>query len=63
MNNQVSITLELGPEQVKHMEARKIRPITMNDFMDSIKRVRHSVSSSSLHAFEKWNAEYGDVSL
>jgi len=54
---------ELGPEQVKHMEARKIRPITMNDFLDSLKRVRHSVSCGSLNAFEKWNAEYGDVSL
>lgn len=58
-----SLLSELGPEQVKHMEARKIRPITMNDFLDSIKRVRHSVSSNSLDAFEKWNAEYGDVSL
>ena len=58
-----SLLSELGPEQVKHMEARKIRPITMNDFLDSIKRVRHSVSTNSLDAFEKWNAEYGDVSL
>jgi len=54
---------ELGPEQVKHMEAQKIRPITMKDFLDSINRIRHSVSITSLDGFEKWNGEYGDVSL
>lgn len=52
---------ELGPDKLLDTNV-KIRPINMQDFLNSLKRVRHSVSSSSLAAYEKWNREYGDVS-
>ena len=54
---------ELGLDKVKNMDPLSIRPIAMRDFMDSLKRVRHSVSTSTLAAYEKWNREYGDVSI
>ncbi|KAI9560504.1 hypothetical protein GHT06_011437 [Daphnia sinensis] len=54
---------ELGPEKVKFMKTQQLRPISMQDFLDSLKRVRHSVSESSLNVYAKWNREYGDVSM
>ncbi|XP_046442319.1 spastin-like isoform X6 [Daphnia pulex] len=54
---------ELGAEKIKLMKTQQIRSITMQDFLDSLKRVRHSVSGSSLTVYEKWNREYGDVSI
>lgn len=49
----------LDLEQVKEMDLSKVRQITMNDFQNSLKRIRKSVSPSSLKEFEKWSQEYG----
>ncbi|XP_065168768.1 spastin isoform X3 [Atheta coriaria] len=54
---------ELQPEQVKLMDPGAVRSITLNDFLDSLKRIRRSVSPQSLVAYEKWSLQYGDVSL
>ncbi|CAH0550053.1 unnamed protein product [Brassicogethes aeneus] len=54
---------ELQPEQVKHMDPNAIRGITINDFLDSLKCIRRSVSPQSLVAYEKWSLQYGDVSI
>lgn len=58
---------ELGSDKIKQIKqfdkTQTIRPIELRDFMDSLKRVRHSLSLASLTSFEKWNREYGDVSL
>lgn len=55
---------ELGSDKIKQFDkTQTIRPIELRDFMDSLKRVRHSLSLASLTSFEKWNREYGDVSL
>ncbi|XP_071649797.1 spastin isoform X3 [Temnothorax longispinosus] len=54
---------ELNPDQVKELDLNSVRNITMQDFRDSLKRIRRSVSPASLAAYEKWNFEYGDVSL
>lgn len=54
---------ELQPEQVKALDPEAIRSITINDFLDSLKRIRRSVSPQSLVAYEKWSLQYGDVSL
>ncbi|CAG9859431.1 unnamed protein product [Phyllotreta striolata] len=54
---------ELQPEQVKQMDPSAVRGITINDFLDSLKRIRRSVSPQSLVAYEKWSLQYGDVSL
>lgn len=55
--------LELQPEQVKEMDPGAVRGITINDFLESLKRIRRSVSPQSLVAYEKWSLQYGDVSL
>ncbi|XP_066586929.1 spastin isoform X3 [Prorops nasuta] len=54
---------ELNPDQVKELDLNSVRNITMQDFRDSLKRIRRSVSPGSLVAYEKWSLEYGDVSL
>ncbi|CAG9829311.1 unnamed protein product [Diabrotica balteata] len=54
---------ELQPEQVKQMDPNAVRSITINDFLDSLKRIRRSVSPQSLVAYEKWSLQYGDVSI
>ncbi|KAJ8941356.1 hypothetical protein NQ314_010419, partial [Rhamnusium bicolor] len=54
---------ELQPEQVKEMDPNAVRSITLHDFLDSLKRIRRSVSPQSLVAYEKWSLQYGDVSL
>jgi spastin len=46
-------------EEVKEMDLSKVRQITINDFQNSLKRIRKSVSPSSLKEFEKWSQEYG----
>ncbi|RWS17115.1 spastin-like protein [Dinothrombium tinctorium] len=54
---------EMGLDQVKKIDAAAMRRITFQDFCDSLKRIRKSVSPSSLQCYEKWNQEYGDVSI
>ncbi|XP_044746419.1 spastin isoform X1 [Coccinella septempunctata] len=54
---------ELQPEQVKQMDPSAVRSLTMNDFLESLKRIRKSVSPHSLVAYEKWSLQYGDVSI
>lgn len=54
---------ELNAEQVKCMEPSAVRNITYEDFLESLKRIRRSVSPQSLIAYEKWSLEYGDVSV
>lgn len=55
--------IELNAEQVKCMEPSAVRNITYEDFLESLKRIRRSVSPQSLIAYEKWSLEYGDVSV
>src|SRR5699024_9484099 len=54
---------ELHPEQVKEMDPNALRSITISDFLDSLKRIRRSVSPQSLVAYEKWSLQYGDMSI
>lgn len=54
---------ELQPEQVRQLDPAAVRSITMDDFLDSLKRIRRSVSPQSLIAYEKWSLQYGDMSL
>lgn len=48
-------------EQVKNLDLKEIRPITENDFLNSLKRIRSSVAPQSIAAYEKWAKEYGDI--
>lgn len=52
---------ELGPDQVRCMAAAEMRNIKMKDFEDSLKRIKPSVSPSTLNMYTKWNQDYGDT--
>ncbi|XP_037272424.2 spastin isoform X2 [Rhipicephalus microplus] len=54
---------ELNPEQVRCVDPKKMRNITLEDFMTSLKKVRCSVSSQSLEFYERWNQEFGDITV
>uniref|UniRef100_G3NKK2 Fidgetin-like protein 1 n=1 Tax=Gasterosteus aculeatus aculeatus TaxID=481459 RepID=G3NKK2_GASAC len=52
---------ELCPDQVRSMAASEMRNIKMKDFEDSLKRIKPSVSSTTLNMYTKWNKEFGDT--
>jgi SpoVK/Ycf46/Vps4 family AAA+-type ATPase len=39
-----------------------MRKITVKDFMASSERVRKSLTSEGMAAYEKWNQAFGDIS-
>uniref|UniRef100_A0A3Q3VYM6 microtubule-severing ATPase n=1 Tax=Mola mola TaxID=94237 RepID=A0A3Q3VYM6_MOLML len=51
---------ELGPDQVRCMAASEMRNIKMKDFEDSLKRIKPSVSPSTLNMYTRWNKDFGD---
>lgn len=54
---------ELNPEQVRSVDPKKMRNMSLEDFMDSLKKVRRSVTQQSLVFFDKWNQEFGDITV
>uniref|UniRef100_UPI0037E8A2E6 spastin-like isoform X2 n=1 Tax=Semicossyphus pulcher TaxID=241346 RepID=UPI0037E8A2E6 len=52
---------ELGPDQVRRMSASEMRNIKKKDFEDSLKRIKPSVSPSTLTMYTKWNKDFGDT--
>ncbi|XP_061140674.1 spastin isoform X1 [Syngnathus typhle] len=52
---------ELGPDQVRHMDASEMRNIKIKDFEDSLKRIKPSVSPATLNIYNKWNKDFGDT--
>ncbi|KAI5706626.1 hypothetical protein M8J75_009902 [Diaphorina citri] len=54
---------ELNADQVIKVDLKSVRNISYRDFLESLKRIRRSVSPSSLIQYEAWNRDYGDVSL
>ncbi|KAI5740706.1 hypothetical protein M8J76_006341 [Diaphorina citri] len=57
------LTEELNADQVIKVDLKSVRNISYRDFLESLKRIRRSVSPSSLIQYEAWNRDYGDVSL
>lgn len=53
---------ELKPEQVVSCDPADVRGISLDDFKESLKKIRRSVPQSTLITYEKWNNEYGDIS-
>ncbi|XP_039690861.1 ATPase family AAA domain-containing protein FIGL1 isoform X2 [Medicago truncatula] len=59
----------LGPirEQIRqgakvvNLEKEKIRPVTLQDFKNSLQEVRPSVSPNELGTFEQWNKQFGSL--
>lgn len=59
----ICFVLDLNTEQLRSLDPNNLRNISIQDFRNSLKRVRASLSPNSLTAYEKWNMEYGDVSI
>lgn len=49
-------------DRVKNVNPKEIRAINEQDFMNALKRIRRSVGTQSIIAYEKWAKEFGDVS-
>ncbi|XP_018412569.1 PREDICTED: spastin [Nanorana parkeri] len=54
---------ELKPEQVKNMSASEMRNIKYSDFLNSLKKIKCSVSSSTLESYIRWNQDFGDTTV
>ncbi|XP_075453205.1 spastin isoform X2 [Ascaphus truei] len=54
---------ELKPEQVKNMSASEVRNIRFSDFVNSLKKIKCSVSPSTLESYIRWNKEFGDTTV
>ncbi|XP_062865987.1 spastin isoform X2 [Trichomycterus rosablanca] len=52
---------ELRPEQVRNMAANEVRNIRFSDFVESLKKIKKSVSPPTLNEYARWNREYGDT--
>ncbi|XP_063056052.1 spastin isoform X2 [Engraulis encrasicolus] len=52
---------ELRPEQVRNMSANEMRNIRFNDFVESLKKIKRSVSPQTLEQYVRWNLNYGDT--
>ncbi|KAG5830985.1 hypothetical protein ANANG_G00299080 [Anguilla anguilla] len=52
---------ELRPEQVKNMAANEVRNIKLSDFVESLKKIKRSVSPQTLGMYAQWNKQYGDT--
>ncbi|XP_076851296.1 spastin isoform X2 [Brachyhypopomus gauderio] len=52
---------ELRPEQVRNMAASEMRNINFSDFVDSLKKIKKSVSNQTMEQCVLWNREYGDT--
>ena len=54
---------ELKMDEVKCLDPVELRKIDMNDFLDSMKKMKKSVSPDSLVPFETWNTKFGEGSI
>jgi len=52
---------EIG-SKITNISEDKVREIRFQDFLQASKKIRASVSPSSLLAYEKWNEEFGSLS-
>jgi len=41
----------------------QVRNINLNDFSESLKRIRRSVQQDTLDKYTQWNSEYGDMTV
>ena len=53
---------KLKMDEVKSLDPVELRKVDMNDFLDSMKRMKKSVSPDSLAPFETWNHKFGEGS-
>lgn len=61
LNKTIFKLTELKLENMNKKDSLKVRAIRFKDFEDSLKRIRRSVPVSAIEVYNKWNAEYGDI--
>jgi spastin len=53
---------ELHVDVLKKLSLSRIRPISKADFIQSLRKIRPSVSPSTLEKYITWNRSFGDCS-
>jgi hypothetical protein len=53
---------ELHVEELKQLSLNRIRPLSRHDFEQSIRKIRASVSPTTLATYIQWNSTFGDCS-
>jgi spastin len=53
---------ELRIEELKQLSVSRIRPISQQDFVQSLRKIRASVSPPTLEKYIQWNCTFGDCS-
>ena len=53
---------ELHVEELKQLSLSRIRPLSRRDFEQSIRKIRASVSPTTLATYTQWNSTFGDCS-
>ncbi|OQR80021.1 spastin-like [Tropilaelaps mercedesae] len=54
---------DFDPDQLRSLDVHHVREISLVDFRHSLNKIRRSLDERSLVAFDKWNLEYGDVTM
>lgn len=53
---------ELRVDELKQLSVSRIRPISRQDFVQALRKIRPSVTSSTLDKYVQWNRTFGDRS-
>lgn len=54
---------EQSSDGIRNLKPKNVRKINLNDFLNSLYKIRKSCIDSSVEKLVKWNQEYGDVSM
>lgn len=54
---------DFDADQLRSLDVHHVREISLVDFRQSLGKIRRSLDKRSLVALEKWNHEYGDVTI
>lgn len=53
---------ELRVDELKKLSVSRIRPVARHDFVQALRKIRPSVTPSTLEKYVRWNRTFGDCS-
>jgi spastin len=53
---------ELRMDELKKLSVSRIRPVSQQDFVQALRKIRPSVAPSTLEKYVQWNRTFGDSS-
>ena len=53
---------ELRVDELKQLSVSRIRSVSKHDFIQALRKIRPSVTSSTLQKYTAWNRTFGDCS-